>query len=413
MTRKKFFDILPPESQNVFPKGIPTLSFEKTTSKKSPQRKTTRSKRVLIFLFFFLSFLLVGSYFTLAKVKIEIWPKTETLNFTEKITVDSNASQIDFSAKTIPAQILETEETASQEFPSSGKIEKLAEGKIRVYNKYYLPVTLRAQTRFQPNNKEVLYFCSLSRTSISAKSFVDIQVKACFVKSGESEKYNIGPSKFSVPGLSGNELFFYVYGESFELMKGGGEVSQVAKEDIEKAKDILTQTLFAKLDESLKKKISTDSIFLDKATKKEIIEIVPNAEVGAEVNSFELNAKARLKTIVFRKPDLENLAKEIISTQIPQDKKIQDGSLKFDYQPESIDLEKGKIVLDTQISAKIFSDINLKTLKETLIGKSFQESKTILENRADVVKAQISAWPFWLGRLPKNTEKIEFKINVD
>jgi len=413
MTRKKFFDILPPKSQNVFPGEEPALSFEKTTQKEKITGKIVQNKKILIFFFSFLFILLIGSYFTLAKVKIGIWPKTEILNFEEKITVDVNVSKTDFSARVIPAQILEIEETASQQFPSSGKIEKLAEGKIRVYNRYHLPVTLKAETRFQPDNKEVLYFCSLSRISIPAKGSIDIQVRACFVKSDEGEKYNIKPSKFSVPGLSGSELFFYVYGESFELMKGGGNVSQIIKEDIERSKDILTQTLFTKLEESLKKKVSTDLIFLEETIEKKVIEIIPDTEIGAEVEFFGLNAKTRLKTIVFRKLDLENFAKEIVLTQMPQNYKIQNESLKIDFQPESVNIEKGKIILNSQISAKIFSDLEIETLKVNLTGKSFQESQIILENRGDIVKAQISAWPFWLRKIPKDVEKIELKINVD
>lgn len=413
MVRKKIFDILPPKSPANFQTEKQFSSGEKTDFSKDFIKKRVNIKKVFIFIFFFLFFLGIFSYFTLAKVIIEIWPKTEILNFEEKVIAEANFSQIDFPSKIIPAQILEIEEEVNQEFPSSGKIEKEAEGKIRVYNKYHLPLTLKAETRFQPDSKEVLYFCSPSKIFIPAKSFVDIQVKACFVKSGEGEKYNIKPSKFSVPGLSGSELFFYVYGESFEPMKGGGKVSQVIKEDLERAKNILTQTLFTRLEESLKNNLSTDSIFLETAGKKEILDIVPEAKVGAQVESFNFLAKGRLKTIVFKKSDLENFAKGIVLTQIPKDSRFQTESLKIDFQSESIDFEKGEIILNLKFSVKIFSDFDLLALKENLTGKSLQESKMILENQTDIIKAQISAWPFWLRKIPKDVAKIEIEINID
>lgn len=411
MTRKKIFDILPPKSQNAFSEEA-ALSFEEISPKKTTSEKKNRNRKILVSLFIFLFFLLAGSYFTLAKVKIEIWPQTEILNFEEKVTAQTDPA-LWVKGGVIPAQFLEIEEIASQEFPSSGRIEKLAEGKIRVYNKYHLPVTLKAETRFQPDNEEVLYFCSLSKISIPAKSFIDVQVRACFLKSDEGEKYNIKPSKFSVPGLSGSELFFYVYGESSESMKGGGKAFQVVEEDLERAKDILTQTLFIKLEESLRKKVSTDLIFLEKGLEKKIVEITPNTEIGAEVESFQLQAKGQLRTMVFKKSDLENFAINVISAQIPDNKKIQTESLKIDFSSKSINFEEEEIILNSQISVKIFSDVDLKIIKENLSGKSFQESKIILENRADVVKAQISAWPFWLGRLPKEPEKIELEIKVE
>lgn len=397
MNRKKFFDVLPPKR----------IVIEKIEEKKSPGK----FKKGLILLFSFLIFFLFFSYFVLAKVKINIWPKTEDLNFEERVLLDVNAPKADFLNKITPAKILEVEEEVSQEFPASGKIEKEAEGKIRVYNKYHLPVTLKSGTRFQPADKEVIYFCSLSKFTILAKGFIDIPVKACLVKSGESEKYNIGPSKFSVPGLSGSELFFSVYGESTEPMKGGGRVSQVTEEDLEKAKNILTEVLFSQLEESLRKKISTDIFSLKEATKKEILEVTPDSKVGAETEFFTLREKGKLTAFSFQKSDLENFTQESILAQIPKGMKFQKESLKIDFQPETIDLEKGKAILKCKFSVKIFPDINLTFLKENLRGKSLSESKKILENREDIIKAQISAFPFWLRKIPKDIEKIELKIN--
>jgi hypothetical protein len=76
-------------------------------------------------------------------------------------------------------------------------------------------------------------------------------------------------------------------------------------------------------------------------------------------------------------------------------------------------LEKGKITLKLKFSSKVFSDLNSTSLKENLEGKSFIEGKRFLENQEDIIKAQISAWPFWLRQIPKDIEKIELKINVD
>lgn len=398
MNRKKFFDVLPPKR----------IVIEKIEEKKSP----VRFKKALISFFPFLIFLLFFSYFVLAKVKIDIWPKTETLNFEERILLDTNTSKADFLNKIIPAKILEIKEEVSQEFPASGKIEKEAEGKIRVFNKYQLPVTLKLGTRFQPANNEIIYFCSLSKFTIPARGFIDIPVKACLVKSNEAEKYNIGPSKFSVPGLAGSELFYLVYGESSESMKGGGTFFQITNDDLEKAKNILTEVLFSKLEESLAKKISSNTLFLKEAIKKEVLEATPDSKVGAETEFFTLKEKGKLSSFLFQKSDLENFAREIILTQIPKGMKFQAESLKIDFQSESIDLEKGKAILKSKFSAKIFSDINLTLLKENLRGKSLLESKRILENRDDIIKAQISAFPFWLRKIPKDEKKIEILTNL-
>ena len=398
MNRKKFFDVLPPKR----------IIIEKVEEKKRPRK----FKNVLASLSFLLIFFLFFSYFVLARVKIEIWPKTQTLDFEERILANVNSSEIDFTNKIIPAKILEIREEASQEFPASGKIEKEAEGKIRVYNKNNFPVTLKLGTRFQPANKEVIYFCSQTKFTIPAKGFIDLPVKACLVKSGEGEKYNIGPSKFSVPGLSGSELFFSVYGESSESMKGGGTFFQVTKDDLDKGKDILTDVLFSKLEESLKKENLNEVFILNETVKKEVLETNSNLKEGEMGEFFTLNGKGKLIALSLQKSNLENFAREKILAQIPQGLKFQKESLKIDFQPESIDLEKGKAILKSKFSVKIFPDINLTFLKENLKGKSLAESKKILENREDIIKAQINTFPFFLQKIPSNEKKIEILTNL-
>jgi hypothetical protein len=398
MNRKKFFDVLPPKR----------IVIEKIEEKK-PKR---RFKNFFLSFLFFLIFLTLFSYYVLAKVKIDIWPKTQTLDFEERILADVNSSKIDFANKILPAKILEIKEEASQEFPASGKIEKEAEGKIRVYNKNNFPVTLKSGTRFQSANKEVIYFCSQTKFTIPAKGFIDLPVKACFVKSGEGEKYNIGPSKFSVPGLSGSELFFTIYGESSEPMKGGGTFFQVTKDDLDKGKNILTDVLFSKLEESLKKENLNEIFILNETIKKEVLEINSNLKEGEIGDFFTLNGKGKLIAFSLQKSDLENFAREIILAQISKDLKFQKESLKIDFQLESIDLEKGKVILKSKFSAKIFPDINLVLLKENLKGKSLAESKKILENREDIIKAQISTFPFFLQKIPNDEKKIEMLTNL-
>ncbi len=399
MNRKIFFDILPPK---------------KFVQKKIKEQRVSNFgvfKKGLIFACLSLILLGIIGYFALAKVEIEIWPETEILNFNEEITASTKTFQVNFLEGSIPARIFEIEESASQEFPSSGKIEKKAEGTIRVYNNYHLLVALRSGTRFQPPFEKVLYFCSPQKIVIPAKSYLDIKVIAC--RPGEGEKYNIGPSKFSVPGLSGTDLFFYIHGESFEPMAGGGTISQVTEDDLERAKNILTETAFTRINESLKNKIPTDFIPLEGAIKEEILETFPEVEPGAEVQSFKFQVKVKSKALVFKKSDLENFAKEFISAQIPKDKKLQTESLKIDFQAESTDLESEKTVLNLEFSAKIYLDIDFSLLRENLKGKSLEETKIILENQADIIKAQISAWPFWVRKIPQDIEKIELKISID
>jgi len=406
---KKIFDILPP--------------------KKFIERKVQKPHRFQreffgkIFIFFILFFVFIGifSYFALAKVKIEIWPETTPIYFEEEILAGTKFFQVDILEKTIPAKIFEISNRVSQEFSSSGKIEKTAEGIIRVYNNYYQPVTLRAGTRFQPALEEVLYFCTQQKITIPAKGYLDAKVVAC--RPGKGEKYNIEPSKFSVPGLLGTDLFFYIHAESFQSMKGGGTFAQVTEEDLEKAKNILTEQLFEKIKNSLKDILNTEALKIDKpiedfiilsdAIQEENLEFSSDVKAGAQVSSFQFKVEGTYKALVFKKSDLEEFAIKYIENNIPEDKEIYKESLKIDFQEKNIDLESENIKLKAKFSSKIYSAIDPNFVKEDLKGKSIKSSKTILEHQPEIIRAQITAWPFWMRKIPKEPEKIDVEINID
>jgi hypothetical protein len=153
---------------------------------------------------------------------------------------------------------------------------------------------------------------------------------------------------------------------------------------------------------------------LDEATFQEIITASSSAPVGAEVNSFIFDLKIKIKTIVFTRSDLDDFAEGFVNSR-PQKagKKIQPESLNVGYSPESVDKNAGKIVLNLKISAKIYSDVDLTNLKRSLLEKSLNEARLLLENQPQITKVQIKAFPFWLKKIPSKESKIEITLNLD
>jgi len=403
---KKILDIYPP-------KKIEEIPFEKVAG-----WQKSKLKKGLIFLLFLLIFAGSFSYFKLPRAEILIWPETEILSFKEKIIAQTKIFQLDFSNKIIPARIFEVEEEESQEFPSTGRFlkEEQAKGTIRVFNAYSTSSQVLVQnTRFI--SAEGKLFRSLERVMIPggkyeggklAPGFLDIKV----IAAEAGEDYNISPTTFSIPGFTGTPRYTAIYGKSFSPMEGGfkGEVSQVTKEDLEKAKNFLTDKISAKAEDSLKNKIGQDFVLLETAKKKEILEVQPSVQAGTEANSFNFQAKVKLKAISFKKSDLENFAREFIISQISQEKEIQQESLKINFGSESIDFDSEKIALNLEFSAKVFRKINEQQLKESFKGKSLEEIKIILVDQPSIQRTEIKFWPFWVKRAPG---KMEIKLNID
>jgi len=405
---KKIIDIFPPTSTKALKERIFSLPRK---SKKFWGFK----KKIIIIIFLVLISTISLLHFVFSEVRIEIWPKTEVLDFEEKIIADLEKKNLDdlVSSKTIPAQVFETEKAASQEFPSSGKIskEEKAKGKIKIFNNYNLSQTLAINTRFQAPSEKVLYFRSTKAVTVPAKGTLEIDV----VADRAGEEYNIEPSTFSIPGLAGFPQYYSIYGKSSAPMKGGfkGEIPKVEKEDLERAKNVLVEKLFSEARESLKSKAASEFILLEGVNKEEVLDTSSSLEAGAESQSFIFQAKVKSQALVFKKDDLENFAKEFIMTKIEGGKKIKENSLKTDYSPESINLNIGKIIFNLKFSAKTYTDFDASSLKGLLKKKSLEEAKVILTDQDQVKKVDITSWPPWIKKVPNNPEKIKIKLTID
>jgi len=421
---KKFFDIIPPKKIDSFPEKAELKG--KTKPPRTPRVRATLTsggksfKRIFFksFVLLLVLLVLVGGFgfFFFSKVEIEIWLETDALSLEETLTIDLEIKEPDFEAKVIPGKTFSDQKSASQEFSASGKVlkEEKATGVIRVYNEYSTSPRTLVPSRFISTEGKL--FWSLQRITIPGGKYekgklipgeIDVEVQAA--EAGED--YNIGPSTFALPALAGSPLYTTIYGESFAPMISGfkGEVSQVLQEDLEQAENILVERVKKDSKDFLERSLPSDFVLLDETISQEIVEANSSVEAGAEVESFYFQVKVNSEALGFKKPDMENFAKSCINLDIPEGKKIQEENLEINYFPESIDLESGKVVLNLEIKAKVYSDIDLTELKKALLGKSREEVKIFLENLAEITKIEIKSWPFLRKKAPENINKIELR----
>jgi hypothetical protein len=418
---KKIFDIIPPTEKKPLKEKLKPRIETKSSLRGTPKKKRI-FLRVLIFSLIILILVGVFGCSSFSKTEVIIWPEKDTLNLKETVTINSETNYLDFKTKILPGEVFEDRKSISQDFPSSGKTlsEEKASGIIRVYNNYHLTQTLVENTRFQPplekfqpslGKEEAPWFRTTERITISPGSYKDVKV----VADSPGEKYNIEPSNFSVPGLKGMPQYTLVYGESFEEFKGGveGETPQVTQDDLDKARNILTEKIEKESRDFLKSITPTDFIFPDETISQEILEENCSAEAGEIAEFFNCQAEIKSQGFSFKKSDIESFAKNLISLNIPEDKKIQEESLEINYSTESIDLESGQIVLNLEIKANVYPNIDLAELRKALLGRSFKEAQTFLENQPQIIKIEVNSWPFWKKNIPENIEKVEIRLELD
>jgi hypothetical protein len=410
---KKIFDILPPLPQELKKKK------DKEGGKKNKNHSFLR-KVVLVFALFSGLIVLISSR---AQSEITIQPIRDSLNIVEELRISPQVEGIDFENKIIPAEFFEAEKEAEQEFTSTGESsrEEKAQGVIRVYNSHNppTPMALRAATRFLSSDGSK-YFYSPERIYIPAAkiennkiipSFVDVKVKA--MEAGED--YNIGSSKFSLPGLVGTVYYYTIYGESNSPMAGGfkEQIKIVTEENIENAKNNLNESLLKQAQDSLKESLTKDFVLLSSAVFDKKIESFCLQKAGAEAPKFICQGKIKIKCLAFKESSLKEISKKFVLSKISDSEKLIEELLSFEYLQDKADLEKEEITLKFKISAETYKETDEEMLKLQIKRKTQRGVEDVVFNNfPEIEKIKIKFWPFWIRRISNNLDRIKIKLDL-
>jgi hypothetical protein len=410
MPKRKIYDIKPPKIKEVSIK-------ERPVREKESSKKTTRIKKFFwVILVLILGIFFYWNFSSASKAQIEIWPKTETLNFDISLVVSTSTEAVNLSQFKIPGFLVEAEKTLSKQFKTTiVDVQEKARGTIRVYNKYKTAVTLVKGTRFLSSTEPTRQFHIQKKIVIPAGGYIDVEV----IASEPGPDYNIGPSAFSIPGLrnfSPPQLYYDVFGKSFSKMEGGriGKVAKLTEDDVSKAKETLKDLVQAETEKILAARASEENLLiLGKTIKTRTVDQgVLDAKIGDERENFIYQLKIQVKALGIKKDQLQGFVKDYFLTKVPPKKAIYQESLSAPSVVESIGPE-GKITLNLGIVGKIYSTIDQQAIKE--IAKSQPPkniSKYLLEFYPEVIKPpKVRLSPFWAKRAPKNPEAISIKLN--
>lgn len=434
MPSRKVFDIIPPKEQK---ESVPPIkpSKKQTVLAKpiSPERPVVLKEASKVqlkinkqaFWWPALTILAIlclsgASYFLIKpKAEISIWPQKSPLTVKTQVVINKTASE---DAGVIMGEIKTQECSSSQEFLATGvkSLSTKASGTIRVYNAYATtPQTLIANTRFVSDNGKL--FKTPQKIVIPGAHYegsklipgeLDIVVEA-----GEAgDEYNIGPSTFSLPALAGTSRYTAFYAKSFTSMTGGskGQTTQVTAQDLTSAEESLAVIAKDNCQKTLQASLSPEDYLVnEEALRAEIIEIIPLAKAGQEVEKFNLNIKVKATALVFKEGDLKNFASAYIAGKVPEGKQLDQNSVAVSYLPQTVDLTRGKIVLSIEVSAEIYSNIDENSIKEASRSQRPDEVKTSLRQFTEISDFQVRLWPFWANKTPFEVEGIAVKIRLD
>ena len=217
-----------------------------------------------------------------------------------------------------------------------------------------------------------------------------------------------------MPGLKGSAYYYSVYATSSTAMSGGytGNVKKLTDDDIQGAKDVLTQKATTDSTSDVKSQIPSDYILLDNALLTNVTDASTQTKSGAIADKFTYQVSVQASALAFKKSDIDQLVKNYITSQIPAGKVALDNSSKVDYSSSVIDISGGKATLNLNISSGVYQDIDKNSVGISLLGENENQIKQTINSKLgdDVSKVEVKFWPFWVSSAPNNQKVVNIKF---
>jgi hypothetical protein len=382
----------------------------------APQKPTLKNSKkyqslIIAFIIFTLTLFLFVIYYSFSKTVIYITPKQKDITSAIEVIVKENPKTLGQAEENMmPGKILEKETSgvktvtleAAQEVPGQ------ASGQVTIYNNWSQAQPLAATTRLL--SFAGVLFRTESMVTVPAKGSVEVRVMAD--QPGKSG--NIGPEKFTVPGLS-KQMQELVYGESQEAMTGGlRNASVVTAEEVSKGQNELISELKIQAIEEIKntvKEENSDYIISENSITYEVTGKTVTPDIGQETDKFTLDLKIKLIAVAFSADDLNNLAKEKLNEELEDDQKITDESFKITYIVESFDLTNKTAVLKAEASGT--GQIKLSSAifnRDNLVNRDRQQITAYFSDFDTIQSVEVKFSPFWVFKAPALKDHIEIKF---
>jgi hypothetical protein len=242
-----------------------------------------------------------------------------------------------------------------------------------------------------------------------------VQVFADLPGEEYNKKLSDHPEKLTIPGFKGTPRFDKFYAHLKSDFAGGfsGMRSYVTDTDAASARILLRDQLKAAAENEIASSIPEGfmvipgMLFIDYSD-------MPDTVDGDEVT---LGVSSVARAIAVNMLDLSSkLAIDSISEYKPEDKILISNLSNLEYSLNNKTprpYESDILSMSIKGEARFVWQISPNDIKELVKGKSKSETKSTLGASASVKEAVITLRPFWSGRFPDNTEKIEVKVRVD
>ncbi len=377
----------------------------RVTTKVAPE-PPVRFYRTIAVTFLIVTLVLLGViiFFTSKKANIVIVAKTDNKNINLEVEIGPEKD----NNLTVVGLVTTTKVSFRYAYSPTGNktSDGIATGQVTLVNETGVSQTLVQTTRLLTPSG-VLFRLS-DRVSVPANGQITAEVYADQPGAGG----NIGPSKFTIPGLNEDKQKV-IYAFSDVAMTGGIKtVGVLSAEDIQAAKSDFTN----KVKQEVEKNLGEDGTFSQKLIFVPDGNIQVDTEVGKEVSEFNLSGTSTAVVVFYNKEDLRAiLSREVASRVDTTMEKV----LSLNKEPQvtlaTYDVVANKARLSVYQDILLTLDVNGEKLAvNNFFGKKKDEIERYVRGLSHVVGADVKFSPSWMRTAPSVPDKVQVVVkNVE
>lgn len=376
-------------------------SFPTELRPSSTLNTTLPIKRILVsFLIAVAAITALVLYYSLAEATITLKIKPDNAVTETKVTVGEKNADVFGVIKT-----LELSDTKVFPASPSGEREDKATGTVKLINKYSANQTLIATTRLQTDSG--ILFRLQQTVTVPAGGQVDTPVIAD--QSGEASE--IGPSKFSIPGLK-SSLRELIYAESSTNMRRAEKPgTKITALDFDQANKSMTESLIPQAVAKIREQLADDQKTWSVVYKSETIKGEANKKEGEQSADFKYTTTVKVSAVFYNPEDLRTQMIAKSENLIKDGRKIitiEEQSLAVTL--DDINTDNNTATFNIKFLAQVaVTDANKAFKKSDLLGRTPEEVTNYFDLVSGVESVNTKLWPFWVKTVPT----VESHINLE
>jgi hypothetical protein len=383
-----------------------------------------RFKKRLVLAGALLVVLLIGLWAFLSrlpKATVTIDGQTDKVATKFDFSVDPAAEAPNIEKGILPALSQEVTKTLSDTFTATGKkdIGKKASGTVTVTNcESSEPISIPSETNFIAENG--LVFKNSAVVSVPGSSFVgggtclrNGKENVAVTAAESGEKYNIGPSNYTIEGEGFDSE--NVTGTGGNMEGGTTEiVSVISKQDVDNTVKTLLEREKEGVEAELRNKFEDSHFILGESFTQTVSDTSPEPKVGAQATQGRVIVKVTYFQLAVNKEDMINLLKNRAESAAASANKHGLGVVDPRLEQANISLIKNSNTrkFNLQTEAVLGPAIDFEALANDIAGLGYSEAIKHIEGLPNVTHAEVNLSPFWVSSVPKDPSRTSISINL-